>query len=799
MKQNTPGSLALCVPAGAEPAYRIAGEVFADYWCRITGDAVARITAASDGEWPAGDLVLIGSDAVNAWTHRLIASRRVAGLGIRYGTDDYRLLSVGEGDRTILIVAGGCGRSTLYGVYDVLRRRGRVDYFWDGDVFHHHGPIDLTNLDALERPHFRYRGLRYFAHRGAHRFFPEMWNLDEWKREIDWIVKRRFNLFMLRIGTDDLFQRAFDLPYPPEDGVDPDDAGLNHKRTALWPLRHRGKLREAVLAYARDRGLVSPEDTGAMTHWYTPTPSALFGQHPQLPLLNGQKTGWYDQKSELVWDVADDTAMDLYWKLTETHIREYGGGVPRLFHTIGLAERLYGSTDDENLQLKLHALRRTQEWVRRHDPDTPLIVAGWDLMMWWKSDDVRRLCDELDPDKTLIFDYNADMAGRVSYRECGLYRRFPWLFGLLHCFTFNNEMRGDYRLLGARLTEAAADSQCQGFLLWPELSHTDTFMLEFLAEKSWRPEGLAEADLVNGFCARRYPEACRAAWREIWWRTLRVLRLVQWGSGYPGNELNLDMEFHHRLLQSEGFIDLTPERVAYYRQRCGEVAGVLPQAVCALDVMLRELPRFYPDEPMRRDMIDIVRSVANLLLRTQFMRYCVQLDAWRAGRCGEAELKDSEAGIRTAFTRLADLLEQNDDFSLRVALDKLTAVHPVNPAAERVLKENASHVYCRNQTCEVVRHLYLPELDCYFQVVNAKLAKGDRSPFRNFDRDESVRGIVAGFAELPVAKLQQGILDAFLEKPLAQMSLEFGASAGHLAAVVAGFRESLKGFFDRIT
>jgi hypothetical protein len=110
-------------------------------------------------------------------------------------------------------------------------------------------------MDVIEKPHFRYRGLRYFAHRGLHRFQAEHWDLEDWQREIDWLLKKRFNLFMLRTGIDDLFQRAFpgDVPYPPTNAQDPDAEDRSYNdRTSFWPLKYRGELRKRVLQYAFD-------------------------------------------------------------------------------------------------------------------------------------------------------------------------------------------------------------------------------------------------------------------------------------------------------------------------------------------------------------------------------------------------------------------------------------------------------------------------------------------------------------------------------------------------------------------
>ena len=177
-----------------------------------------------------------------------------------------------------------------------------------------------------EKPRFAYRGLRYFAHRGLHRFQAEHWDLDDWKREIDWCVKKRFNLFMLRTGIDDLFQRAFpdDVPYPPTDAKDPDGVDRSYDdRTSFWALKYRGELRKQVLQYARDRGLVHPEDTGTITHWYSHTPSSFYRSRPDFPVIRDQKSG-YSLTTQAIWDIESPVTWDAYWKLTETHIREFG-------------------------------------------------------------------------------------------------------------------------------------------------------------------------------------------------------------------------------------------------------------------------------------------------------------------------------------------------------------------------------------------------------------------------------------------------------------------------------------------
>lgn len=122
------------------------------------------------------------------------------------GKDAYRIQSMSPSS---VRITGSNLRSVWYGLYDLLERRGGCRWFWDEDIVPKKDAIDLSDLDVYEEARFEYRGLRYFAHRGLTRFQAEHWGLDDWKKEIDWILKRRLNVFMLRIGQDDLFQRTF--------------------------------------------------------------------------------------------------------------------------------------------------------------------------------------------------------------------------------------------------------------------------------------------------------------------------------------------------------------------------------------------------------------------------------------------------------------------------------------------------------------------------------------------------------------------------------------------------------------
>ena len=230
-------------------------------------------------------------------------------------------------------ITGSNMRSVMYGVYDLLERRAGCRWFWDGDRVPKREKIDLAGLDVREEAHFEYRALRYFAHRGLTRFQAEHWGPEEWKREIDWMLKRRLNCFMPRIGMDDTWQKAFPdiVPYP--DPAEPSYGRLPeyHNRISGWGLKYRGELRKLFTDYAFARGLMIPTDFGTMTHWYSLTPEPFLKRKnpPFLPHSGGAYSDSDRDRVGLVWDVFQGEWLDDYWHLTEAFINA-GYGKPDL-------------------------------------------------------------------------------------------------------------------------------------------------------------------------------------------------------------------------------------------------------------------------------------------------------------------------------------------------------------------------------------------------------------------------------------------------------------------------------------
>ncbi len=716
----------IVIPAKSAPAYRIAGEEFRDLWRDVTGETLDIITDAEALANSSDDLVVVGSDSVNAFTARCYLDLKVDGFNIRYETDDYAIRTVTLDGRRVLFLVGGRGRSTLYAVYRYFELYGGCRYFWDGDRIPSAKSLPLEGIDLVESPRHKYRGLRYFAHRSLHRFQAEHWSLEDWQREIDWMLKKRLNFFMLRIGLDDIFQKAFPdvVPYPPHEGKLPEATGGYDDRSLFWSLEYRGELRKKLLVYAFERDLMHPEDCGTMTHWYSRTPKAFLEN--VKPSLLPQANSNYAEDTGRVWDIFDEKNLENYFKLTDTHVREYGK--PDLFHTIGFAERMYSNDREVNIRLKLYIYRRIQEYLQQNFPNAPLMLASWDMWLFYTPEEVRRLTAELDPRTTVILDYTSESKRGNNFENWGIMGRLPWVFGVFGAYEWENEMRGDYRYIDERLALAKSDPMCEGMIYWPELSHGDTFMSEYLAANTWSESVVGTDEMVKKYCSDRYGERSGEL-LPIWTAFMPICAMKTWSCdedvAWLGDGKNGQMETHlfRSILWTSRFTGGSNPRGAVYIE-IGEKnrAG----ALSVLDGILSVLAAGEPDEMLRRDLYDLSRAVVS-----RYVDHAIMLaeGLYYRAKNGEACRTELTNMLSTAI-RLNELhceiLNGHEDFSMLETLEGLKRVAPVNPYFEHTLKENACNGYCRAMIYENAKYLYVPEMKFYFgEVLNSLDCEGE--------------------------------------------------------------------------
>lgn len=722
-------SVLILQPTKSEAAYTKAANVFKEYYNKITGINLP-VCETDDG---VSDLVVIGSDAVNDFLLEEVLELRLKSLGIRYGTDDYCIKSHKSNNRRVLILAGGRGRSTLYAVYDYFERFGGCHYFWDGDVIPSRDSLPMEDIDVNESPRFYYRGLRYFAHRGLKRFQAEHWSLDDWKQELDWMTKKRLNFFMLRIGMDDVWQKAFPdaVPYPEEyRTIDGTDAEGFNDRSDFWSLKYRGELRAKILDYARELDLMYPTDCGTMTHWYSRTPKEFLNKIKPT-FVNQEVAHYTESDTGKVFDFTKKENMDYYIRLTETMVDNYEKNYS-LFHTIGLGERRLYKDKDKNFALKLLAYRRIAQSIKSKYPESKLMLASWDFAGLWNNDEVISLFDELDPQQIILLDYTSDMVDPDhSFLNWGVVGKFPYVFGLFHAYEAETELRGAYDRTDKRLKIAADDPFCKGMIFWPELSHSDPIVLEYLSENSWAPLEKSVEQIAQEFCFERYGEYAEQL-NECWQSILPFIKLNHWGGAAEArpNE-NKGADFcqawpQHQDLWTrlcmfmDGEYATREDLYEYFEFKKSESVKLREQIVAALK-KLSKAAEALKNPFVLRDSIDIVRTVLG-----RFLNYTVIDALTYIGN--KQRLTELKAQYNRLLEIMSDVLSLSDDFSLYHSLKELEKAAPTNPNFELTLKRNISNNYCTQPCYELINNIFKAEGEVVFDWL-LKAQKGDKWSF----------------------------------------------------------------------
>ena len=651
----------IVVPPQADRTVRIAAEAFQQYHETITG-CRPPIT-----ETPSKDAVCVRIGFP-------VDDPLFAGE-----TDAYIVKSAGGG----LEIAGKNSRSVLYGVYEFFRQRCGCRWFWDGDVVPKSARIDFADVSIREKAQFLYRGCQYFAHHGLTRFHAEQWGWDEWKKELDWCVKNRLNVFLMHFGKEDLFQLAYPdlVPYPDPSVTEPCDSPSGYDmRSPFWSLQFKNLLRKTILAYARDRGLIHPEKIGPMTHWFFRTPPEFLAE--KKPEFLPQIDKRYSQPSGLIWDVRQQKWFDEYWKLTEAAASAYGE--PGMFFNTGFDERTIYSNRADNVAFKVDLIRRYNEESHRRRPDAPVIMEGWDFFMSWKPDEITTLVQALDPAYSIVWDFTADVAydfqaypwmpKRNAFTGWGVVKKFPYTFGMMLAFNRCMDIRGQYDIIREREKAIADDPMCKGYLIWPETSHSDIFAWRYFTDNCWRLSPKPTDELLADFCRDRYGVQAPAVDR---WKSTE-----------------------------------TPAVLADVPGILADLAGIT-----------------WEGEFVRRDAIDLARTALDRAIWFAYEEMFKTYHLCAAGKATAAEVKTKADRCLALVRAFADVLALHTDFSLAESLDRLDAVEKIrNPDFEHIFFENSVCGYCHSHQAEYARGWYVPATEQLAALLTARAEAKDFSP-----------------------------------------------------------------------
>lgn len=156
----------------------------------------------------------------------------------------FQLKSVQQGERKLLIIAGGNDFGTLYGVYHLMESLGFQFHLHGDTVPDQQNDFKITELDEKYSPLFELRGILPF-----HDFpeGPDWWNTNDYKFYLAQMAKMKMNFIGLHCYPD--------VPWGPEPSVWmglPED--VNHDGTVKFSYPASYHTTERLNGYGEDAG-----------------------------------------------------------------------------------------------------------------------------------------------------------------------------------------------------------------------------------------------------------------------------------------------------------------------------------------------------------------------------------------------------------------------------------------------------------------------------------------------------------------------------------------------------------------
>ena len=137
--------------------------------------------------------------------------------------------------------------------YHLLENVFKVGFFEDGDRIPEKRRLTAENIEIAERPRFPNRKWRCSFNNN----FMRHWSIEEWKDWLDWLAKKKFNIFFCHEGQEVVWKKLWSS-YGLKRKEDPKGVWkhISYGEPTEWDL-YQEKFIKQVLAYGRRIGLKS--------------------------------------------------------------------------------------------------------------------------------------------------------------------------------------------------------------------------------------------------------------------------------------------------------------------------------------------------------------------------------------------------------------------------------------------------------------------------------------------------------------------------------------------------------------
>ncbi len=189
--------VAIATPAQLPEPARLAVEDLTSYLQRSLNAVIRRYPGLSSLSGLEEDVLFILSweDAGNART-ALLRKENIANSQL--GVEGSLVKAAARNNKKLIFLVGKTVAGSCNAVYSFLENELGVGFFIDGDRVPTHDAVSIRDLDRREVPLVPIRGL--FNHptwKHPHANSCRLWSWDSWKESIDWMRRKRFNVFLL--------------------------------------------------------------------------------------------------------------------------------------------------------------------------------------------------------------------------------------------------------------------------------------------------------------------------------------------------------------------------------------------------------------------------------------------------------------------------------------------------------------------------------------------------------------------------------------------------------------------------
>ncbi|MBI2844060.1 MAG: alpha-N-acetylglucosaminidase C-terminal domain-containing protein [Armatimonadetes bacterium] len=677
-KQGSPAAIMLGPQATS--AERHAAEEFSSYIGQMTG---ARLKTISGLESAGRSVVLIGRPETNPVIAKLVRMGKLRLSADSPGLDGFIIKTIADGDRTYLVLGGSADRSALYAVYDFLERFCHVGFFWDCERVPKTKSLEFGDIDFSSRPYFEERQNMQGC---AIMYSAQYWGWKDWKREVDWAAKKKFNIFHVYIGYYVAAHEAVKAM-----GVEAPEPTARDKAQA--------ELAKKLVAYAHSIGLRTVTTIGIGE-----VPPAFKRRYPDTGYF---EVAWLDYPAKLFIHPGDPLFTRYMTEMVRQLDRLYG--TDHLYETAPYPETTPGASQDEKRELVVQFAKAVSNVAASVTPKGKLFMSGWAFIdrKYWTDDQIKAFLDVI-PNEILTLNDVAD-----KYAELNYFYGKQWGFSRLHSFGGNTHLHGDMPGLVKSMQGLVTDRRarnCKAFYLNPEIIRHNPFYFDLAAKLGWDPLAVKLDDYVSDYALRRYGEE-PAVGMESCLREL--IQSVYSRYDYVGPSY-----------QSVPALDQRESLVSYTRS--------LPFLKKALKIALEQSDRQAGNECFKRDLVDIGKEYLGNVITQSHLDLLAAFRAKDRGAFAAAAER-----IRSGMDALETVVGLCPDYYLAEEINRaVKSPYSMKPADAVVDVRTVRSVwgdfehydsvldYARKDMLELVKYYYRPRMELLISHLDECLKNG---------------------------------------------------------------------------